>query len=90
MVEPLTLAVGGLLATGGYLLGRRTRTTTSAPTSLCTCSHGYSIHDNGGPCTAEIEQPHYWKTGVREGYEWVPCPCKSYDGPDPLPRLWTP
>lgn len=26
MVEPLTLAVGGLLAAGGYLLGRRTGT----------------------------------------------------------------
>lgn len=92
MFDPITLAVGGGLALGGWLAGRFGRGSQSgnhtAPgtATVCSCGHGYGSHD--GPCRAEIERPHYHSYGGRSGYEWVPCPCQAYDGPEPLPRVW--
>jgi hypothetical protein len=74
MLDPISIAVGGLLVAGGWLLAQlqRRRPLTSPLTAVCTCSHGYGTHDNGGPCTAEIERPHYWQTGERTAHRPPP------------------
>jgi hypothetical protein len=53
--------------------------------SVCSCKHGYGTHEAGRVCGAEIERS---RRGNLPGMEWIPCPCKFYDGPEPLPRLW--
>jgi hypothetical protein len=92
MIDPVSLVIGGALVAAGWFAGRVSRRRPHAPPSsstVCSCSHGYGSHENGGLCGAEIERPFYWANGHRHGYEWVPCPCLSYDGPEPLPRVWT-
>jgi hypothetical protein len=92
MFDPITLGVGGALALAGWVTGRQTRRTQTSVTpevAVCSCTHGYGIHEEGKKCAAQIERPHYWSNGSRNGHEWVPCPCLSYDGPEPLPRVWT-
>lgn len=93
MFDPLTLLAGGVLAGAGYLTGQRHRRAPKTPALVCSCGDGYGIHaENGGACAAEIKRASEYDTyGNTVGYEWVPCPCRAYDGPDPLLiRGWTP
>jgi hypothetical protein len=53
--------------------------------AVCSCVHGYGIHEDGKACGGQIQRT---RSGNLPGFEWVPCPCKVYDGPEPLPRLW--
>lgn len=49
-----------------------------SPRPICTCSHGYGTHDNGGKC-------HGTEENERNFTDYIdPCPCQQYDGPDPL------
>jgi hypothetical protein len=92
MFDPISVVAGAAAVLVGWLAGRVSRQP-QAPKqagALCSCDHGYGTHENGGQCHAQVERPHYWGNGSRNGYEWVPCPCLSYDGPEPLPRVWTP
>lgn len=91
MFDPITLVAGGVLLAGGWLAGCRGRkSSTPKPTgTVCSCSHGYGSHEAGGMCSAQVERVHYYLNGSRNGYEWVACPCLTYDGPEPLPRVWT-
>lgn len=91
MIDLVSLLVGGVLVASGWLGGRvsRKRSMPSQPESICSCEHGYGSHADGGKCATQVERPHYWANGCRNGYEWVLCPCLSYDGPEPLPRVWT-
>lgn len=91
MFDPITLVAGGVLLAGGWLAGRRgRRPSTPKPTgTVCSCGHGYGSHEAGGMCSAQVERVHYYLNGSRNGYEWVACPCLTYDGPEPLPRVWT-
>lgn len=79
------LADGGFVALG-VIIGRYVKHRGSghdAPThSLCSCGHGYGSHLDGKECGAEIRRPV-----PIYGYEWVPCPCRTYDGPEPLPHF---
>lgn len=90
MFDPITLVAGGVLLAGGWLVGRRSRRP-SAPKAgtVCSCGHGYGSHEAGGMCDAQVERIHYYSNGDRNGHEWVACPCLTYDGPEPLPRVWT-
>ncbi|MGH9290824.1 MAG: hypothetical protein ACRD0V_21430 [Acidimicrobiales bacterium] len=91
-MDPLSLAVGGALLAAGALAGRlglRRRSAPPTPGFTCGCGHGYGCHDNGARCVAEVERPRYLSDGYRGGSEWVACPCLFYDGPEPLPRVWT-
>lgn len=88
----LTMLLGaGLVvvpSTVAWLLGRASgrrhadRPTTS--TLLCSCGHGYGTHADERRC-------HGSDTRRRNGLQEVdPCPCRLYDGPEPLPRAWSP
>lgn len=84
---PAASALTGLAL--GAVLARRPRT----PKPYCTCTHGYGTHDHdqGGACTAQIKRPNQWVgTGTVSSYEWVPCPCKHYDGPAPPAQTFAP
>ncbi len=91
MIDPISITAGAAAIVVGYFAGHfSSQAKTSQPTGLlCSCGHGYGTHNGGRDCKAKVERPHYWSTGERYGYEWVPCPCLSYDGPEPLPRVWT-
>ena len=88
----MTLVVGAALAIVpgwvGWLLGRasgrRERRSAGAPTTVCSCGHGYGTHEDEKRCHGA--DPHR-----RNGVAVLdPCPCRRYDGPEPLPRVWSP
>lgn len=93
MIDPISLILGGALISIGWVTGRRNRRQREpkTPKLICSCEHGYGIHKNGGTCGKEIKRANEWNTlGTTIGWEWVPCPCQSYDGPQPLPQIWNP
>lgn len=76
----------------GFSRGRKVEKQKAAkdPKLICSCEHGYGSHLAGGVCEAEIKRPNKW--GTMKGYsgsdheigwEYVPCPCRTYDGPEP-------
>jgi hypothetical protein len=75
---PVTLA---------YYAGRHSRP--SPPAQLCSCDHGYGSHMDGKSCQADIRR---LRDGCSSTYDWVPCPCLTYDGPEPLSAVmnWRP
>jgi hypothetical protein len=51
---------------------------------MCSCGHGYGTHEDEKRC-------HATNTRRLNGMATIdPCPCHHYDGPEPLPRAWTP
>lgn len=88
MADPMTLAVGGGILAAGWLMGRASRRpkTPKPPRPICTCDHGYGMHEpDGGRCHG-LKQT--WSQAL--GQHQVPCTCQTYDGPEPLPRSWVP
>jgi hypothetical protein len=84
--DPLSLVMGGALVAVGWFIGRiRKPKTVDPPVMRCSCGHGYGTHENGHKCNAAI---HALRNGCSNTYDWVPCACLSYDGPDPLLRVW--
>lgn len=93
MIDPASLIVGALLFIVGAGTGERRRRAPKPPRRpelLCSCGHGYGTHEAGARCHGQEERPFYLAHGVRNGFEWAPCPCRFYDGPEPLPRTWSP
>jgi hypothetical protein len=77
--ELLGWLVGGGLGiaavVAGNLVAMRWRRT-ARPKLICTCGHGYGAHDPiEGMCGDQVH---------RTALGWVDCPCRTYDGPDPL------
>jgi hypothetical protein len=91
MFDPISLVVGGTLLVCGWFMGRLGRRSRAPKplSTVCSCSHGYGIHEDGKRCVAAVERAHYYSNGSRNGYEWAQCACLCYDGPEPLPRVWT-
>ena len=95
-MDPLSLAVGAVILAVGMLIGRRMRRKPPKPPAIkCGCGHNYGAHENGGRCMAGVKTANEWsldKYGDREASHWhyPQCPCRAYDGPEPLPRSWTP
>jgi hypothetical protein len=81
------LAAGGALITVGYLLPHRHKAAGPAP-ALCSCQHGYGSHEDAKACQAAVERITRGWGGRNEGSEWVPCPCRVYDGPAPMSTMW--
>ncbi|MGI5129128.1 hypothetical protein ACQEVB_20150 [Pseudonocardia sp. CA-107938] len=92
MITALTLLVGAGIAaaagTFGWLAGRRAgraEAQRALPAgTMCSCGHGYGMHEDEHAC-------HGRNRAKRNGIHHLdPCPCRRYDGPEPLPRVWTP
>lgn len=91
MFDPLTvLAVGGVAAVA-WVAGRAGRVRCPKdPVLVCSCGHGSGSHVSPEGCGAAVQRDAKWDgSGVAVGYEWVHCSCRAYDGPEPLPRVWT-
>jgi len=91
--DPITLVAGAGILTAGTLLGRIRRRTTAAPSPVptCGCGHPMALHDrDSDECFADEQRPHYSKSGSRNGFEWVQCPCRRYLGPDHIADVWVP
>lgn len=96
-MDPVSLGVGaGILSLGmfiGFLVGvsaRRPGPGQSRVLPICACEHPYGAHVNG-ECQEDVERPFYNTLGTRNGYEYVPCPCRRYTGPEPLSSdIWVP
>lgn len=96
MIDPLSLGVGGLIAFMSWAIGRRRGTPKKLPDPklICSCKHGYGTHEKeDGRCLGQVKQPVRWRIDrygddVPSHFEWVACPCISYDGPEPLPRAF--
>jgi hypothetical protein len=87
-VLPAAMGLVGVLVGAG--LARRPRLP-KAPVLMCSCKHGFGIHKDSGPCQAQVQRVTEWdEYGDDSAFEWVPCGCLVYDGPEPLPRAWTP
>jgi hypothetical protein len=54
------------------------------PKPICPCEHVWGEHKDGGKCQGMVRRAFYYKTGTRNGYEWVPCSCMKYHGPVPI------
>jgi hypothetical protein len=94
------MLIGAVLVVGpstiAWAAGRRSgrtaerRVANTAELLVCSCEHGFGTHDNGGACSGTSKRllsSHNY--GQSQDWEWVPCRCHSYDGPEPLPRVWT-
>lgn len=86
MIDPVSLFIGAGLLTSGVLIGRVMRPKPPGPPALvCSCGDGYGQHAEDGHCLAEVRR---LRDGCNTVYDWVPCSCRVYDGPEPLPRVW--
>jgi hypothetical protein len=80
----------------GFTRGRLTERNklTVGPKLVCSCEHGFGSHEAGGKCHAEVQRANKWEKdyGDPRGWEYVTCPCRTYDGPAPLPDVlnWQP
>jgi hypothetical protein len=89
-ITSVTLVVGAVLVVVpgwvGWVLGRASarRGPSRPPALVCSCGHGYGTHEDEKRCHGVDERR-------RNGVAVVDaCPCRHYDGPEPLPRAWTP
>ena len=58
-----------------------------SPKPICGCGHHHSYHDPAtGACNSLMKVP---ETGSRLSHH-VPCTCKQYSGPVPLPEYFAP
>ncbi|WP_158839687.1 hypothetical protein [Saccharothrix deserti] len=91
-MDPISLAVGGVIFAAGYVIGFLTkRSRPSAPqlTAICGCGHGLDQHDpETWTCHAEVRRDEFDGVVVRHVY--VPCTCRQYTGPKPIEELFAP
>lgn len=89
MLEGAVLMVIGVLL-GRFLPGRRKGAAPAAepPKPVCGCKHHHSFHDPGsGKCHGLADKPtHFTTTGKPIAWAKVPCTCRQYSGPVPLPE----
>jgi hypothetical protein len=87
MFDPISLAVGGVLAAAGFLAGRagRGRPGGLPNGAVCGCQHPLAMHD---PQTQEC----HGRTKEREMgmSQMTDCRCRQYDGPRPIEELFAP
>lgn len=96
-MEPLTLLVGVVIFLAGTFFGRSMRRKPPKPPALdCGCGHNYGAHQAGNRCMSGIKTANRWsydsynKITTPTNWHYPPCPCQYYDGPEPLPRTWSP
>lgn len=90
------MIVGAVLLLVGFVAGHITgrvagrRLALRPPELVCSCGHGPGFHEELGRCHGEHKRAIQDDQGFWRGDTYVTCPCLSYDGPEPLPRSWTP
>ena len=76
----------------GKARGKAPASSPAAPVLKCGCSHALSFHKGlTGACNAQVTGPAPGYNYMQNGQTVVrDCRCMTYDGPEPLPRSWTP
>lgn len=78
---PILTAGAGLL--GGLALRRRRPGEPKMPEAICPCEHSVAFHEDGvGRCHGQEQRDKHNKGGGWVGYEYVPCACQHYAGPE--------
>lgn len=89
------LAGGGLVllgaAIGRWMPGRHRYHRPRSIRPICGCEHHHSFHDpKTGECHGLMDgnpiKYDTWKDPT--AYEQVPCTCRQYSGPEPLPEMY--
>lgn len=102
-MDPLSLVVGGALLGAGWVAGlvtsrvvqrgRDRRRGEGAREAYCSCGHARSFHD---PQTNRCHQivkgkaTKWDRWGFEVAWEQAVCPCRRYDGPEPLAGFYVP
>jgi hypothetical protein len=62
------------------------------PEPVCGCGHHYSFHDGAsGKCHGTVRQAtHFNSYGTEIAWKQVPCTCRKYAGPEPMPTYYAP
>jgi hypothetical protein len=70
----------------------RRRRAPAAPKPVCGCDHHYSLHDpETARCHGTVKSTSaYNHIGVWVGHKDLPCTCRRYSGPVPLPEYFAP
>lgn len=78
------LAFSGI-AVIAFLTGRKTAHPRVPPPlkPVCSCEHGWGMHENGKKCQATDEKSDYDPSVSMDVYRYLQCDCLKYDGPDP-------
>jgi hypothetical protein len=94
IVDLLSLTLGAAVTGGGVLVGVGARAMSArrpaaplppAAALVCSCTHPHSVHDAAaGRCCGLMKLERWSPNGVRRGFEWRACPCRGYDGPQPI------
>lgn len=82
-LELADYVVVGLALLLGVGIGRRMRVKPPEPLrAVCTCSHGFGQHEDGGKCQGEVKRADKWDEDTNpRHWEYAPCRCTRYDGP---------
>lgn len=87
----LGMITGAGLFGSGWLAGRLGRRRLRSPVPECGCGHHYSYHDpETGQCHGTDRKTKYSSIGADLGYHEIPCTCRRYSGPQPLPEYFAP
>lgn len=92
MIEGALILLAGILI-GRLLPGRRkARRPPEAPEAVCGCRHHYSFHDpESGRCHGTDSQATAFDGyGIARAWKQIPCTCRKYAGPEPLPTYYAP
>jgi hypothetical protein len=99
-VLDLSLLLGAAVFASGLLAGRfwparhRHPKPPKPVKPVCGCTHHYSFHDpKTGQCSATVQgNVIHWDAdwNTPDDWEMVPCACRKYVGPEPLPTLYAP
>lgn len=89
MIEGAAILLAGIVVGWwGRRLAER-QPPSGAPKSgpLCSCGDPPSLHD---PKTKQCHAEHLVSWNHYGAKELRPCPCRRYDGPEPLPEFYAP
>lgn len=91
------IAEGALCVLIGIVIGRIWRRdkkgTAGDPVPVCGCEHHYSMHDlEAGRCYGTVRGKPLKYNDFNRPVVWeqVPCTCRRYTGPEPLPAYYAP
>lgn len=91
MLEGALILFAGIII-GRLLPGRLRRHGLKPPKPVCGCSHHHSFHDpKTGECHGLVSKvTRYTTGGTAIAWDKVPCTCRQYSGPVPLPEMFAP
>jgi hypothetical protein len=91
MLEGAAILAAGMLA-GRFWPARRRSQKPKDVQPVCGCDHHLSYHDGKtGECHGtNTSSSAYNDRGIWVGFGQVPCTCRRYSGPEPLPSYFAP